>query len=49
VNKLIEEKKRFTVIPYPNRTHSMREGKNTQYHLYDTYLWYFMEHLMPDK
>jgi dipeptidyl-peptidase-4 len=49
VNKLIEEKKRFTVIPYPNRTHSMREGKNTQYHLYDTYLWYFTEHLMPDK
>lgn len=48
INKLIEEKKRFVVIPYPNRNHNMY-GQNTLYHLFDTYLWYFTEHLMPDK
>ncbi len=49
VNKLIEEKKRFFVIPYPNRMHNMQQGKNTQYHLYDTYLWFFSKCLMPDN
>jgi len=49
INKLIEEKKRFVVIPYPNRMHNMQQGKNTQYHLYDTYLWFFSKCLLPDK
>ncbi|MEQ8423598.1 MAG: prolyl oligopeptidase family serine peptidase, partial [Cyclobacteriaceae bacterium] len=49
VNKLIEMKKRFAVVPYPNRSHGLREGINTHYHRYDTYLWFFTEHLHPDK
>ncbi len=49
INKLIEEKKRFVVLPYPNRTHNMAQGKNTKYHQLDTYYWFFTEHLMSDE
>ena len=31
---LIAENKPFTVMPYPNRSHSISEGKNTTRHLY---------------
>ena len=33
-NKLIELNKPFTLMPYPNRSHSVNEGKNTTRHLY---------------
>jgi dipeptidyl-peptidase-4 len=31
---LIAADKAFTLMPYPNRTHAIREGKNTTRHLY---------------
>ena len=49
IDKLIAAKKRFTVLPYPNRSHGMREGENTKYHQSDTYLWFFSEHLLPER
>ncbi len=34
VDRLVAENKRFTLMPYPNRSHSVSEGKNTTRHLY---------------
>jgi len=34
VNELIAQKKEFSMMSYPNRNHGLREGINTQYHLY---------------
>jgi dipeptidyl-peptidase-4 len=33
-NKLIELNKPFALMPYPNRSHSINEGRNTTRHLY---------------
>lgn len=33
VDELIAKGKRFEVLPYPNRTHAIREGRNTDQHL----------------
>ena len=33
---LIAKGKRFSVLPYPNRTHAIREGANTDQHLMET-------------
>jgi dipeptidyl-peptidase-4 len=41
-NALIAAKKRFTIMPYPNRPHGIPD----RYHLYDLYLW-FLEENMP--
>jgi len=41
-NALIAAKKRFTIMPYPNRPHGIPDG----YHLHDLYLW-FLEENMP--
>lgn len=34
VNELIKHNKQFSMMAYPNRTHSIKEGKNTKRHLY---------------
>jgi len=34
INELIAHNKQFTMMAYPNRTHSIAEGKNTTRHLY---------------
>jgi dipeptidyl-peptidase-4 len=34
VNELIKHNKKFTFLPYPNRTHGISEGKGTRHHLY---------------
>ena len=47
VNKLIEHNKQFSMVVYPNRTHSIKEGKNTKRHLYETLTRYLKEHLAP--
>ena len=47
VNELIAAKKRFTMMAYPNRSHGMSEGRNTQYHLHDLYLTYLTTHMPP--
>ena len=33
MEELIAKGKRFSVLPYPNRTHAIREGRNTDQHL----------------
>jgi putative heme-binding domain-containing protein len=33
IDELIAKGKRFDVLPYPNRTHAIREGRNTDQHL----------------
>lgn len=45
VNKLIELNKPFTLMVYPNRTHSINEGKNTTRHLFGLLTRYLSEHL----
>lgn len=34
INKLVEYDKAFTMMAYPNRSHGIREGKNTTLHLF---------------
>ena len=45
INELIAYKKRFSVMIYPNRSHGLPEGENTQYHRYDMYTWYLNQNL----
>ncbi len=47
VNKLIELNKPFTMMAYPNRTHSIREGKNTRLHLFELLTRYLMVNMPP--
>ena len=44
-NKLIELNKPFTMMPYPNRSHSVNEGKTTTRHLHGLLTWYLTDHL----
>jgi dipeptidyl-peptidase-4 len=45
MNELIAQNKPFTVMPYPNRSHSISEGTNTVRHFYGTLMRYLHEHL----
>ena len=45
VNALIEHDKPFDMQIYPNRSHSIYEGKNTRRHLYTTMTRYLTEHV----
>jgi len=45
VNELIEHNKRFSMMSYPNRTHSIKEGEGTRRHLYELLTRYLKEHL----
>jgi dipeptidyl-peptidase-4 len=45
MNELIAHHKHFTVMPYPNRSHSISEGTNTVRHFYGTLTRYLHEHL----
>lgn len=45
VDKLIELNKTFTFMPYPNRSHSINEGKNTTRHLYGLLTRYLNDYL----
>ena len=45
INELVAYKKRFTMMAYPNRTHSISEGKNTTLHLYTLLTRYLNENL----
>lgn len=44
-NRLIELNKPFTQMLYPNRTHSINEGKNTTRHLFELLTRYLHEHM----
>jgi dipeptidyl-peptidase-4 len=45
LNALIAANKPFTIMPYPNRTHSISEGEGTTLHLYSLLTRYLNEHL----
>jgi len=45
VNELIKHGKHFTMMAYPNRTHGIREGKNTTRHLHELLTKYLKENL----
>jgi dipeptidyl-peptidase-4 len=45
VDKLIELNKPFTMMAYPNRSHSINEGKNTTRHLYALLTRYLHDNL----
>ena len=43
IDKLIAANKHFTIMPYPNRTHSISEGEGTTLHLYSLLTRYLNE------
>lgn len=45
VNELIKQNKMFSTMVYPMRSHGISERENTSYHLYQTMLKYWVEHL----
>ena len=45
INELIRNNKQFTMMSYPNRTHAIREGKNTTLHLRELMTRYLQRHL----
>ena len=47
VNELVKHNKVFTMMTYPNRSHSISEGKNTRLHLYSLLTRYLREKLPP--
>jgi len=47
INELIKHNKQFTMMAYPNRCHSIREGANTTRHFRELLTRYLMENLPP--
>ena len=45
INELITHNKQFSLMSYPNRTHAIKEGKNTRRHLFETLTRYLKENL----
>jgi dipeptidyl-peptidase-4 len=45
INALVAANKPFTMLAYPNRTHSIREGKNTTLHLFGLLTRYLEQNL----
>lgn len=45
INVLVEANKHFSLMVYPNRTHSIRKGKNTSRHLFELMTRYLKEKL----
>lgn len=45
MNELVAQNKPFTVMPYPNRDHSINTGKGTSRHLYELMTRHLHEHL----
>lgn len=45
MEELIAKGKQFSVLPYPNRTHAIKEGPNTSQHLMDAMTRYLNENL----
>ena len=49
INELIANKKPFTMMAYPDRTHSISEGRNTSRHLFDLLTHYLNDHLKEKR
>jgi dipeptidyl-peptidase 4 len=47
INELVANNKHFTMMAYPNRTHSISQGKGTTRHLYETLTRYLEENMPP--
>jgi dipeptidyl-peptidase-4 len=47
INELIKHNKYFQVMPYPNRSHSIREGEGTSRHLSTMFTRFLQEHCPP--
>jgi len=47
INELVEHNKHFSMMAYPNRSHSIKEGENTKRHLYELLTRYLNENLPP--
>ena len=47
IDELITHNKHFTMMPYPNRSHSINEGRNTTRHLFETMTRYLRTHTPP--
>ena len=45
INELIKHNKHFSMMSYPNRTHSIKEGENTKRHLFELLTRYLKENL----
>jgi len=45
INELILHNRQFQVMPYPNRSHGIYEGKNTTRHVYTLLTNYLMDHV----
>jgi len=45
INELIKHNKSFTMMSYPNRSHGIREGKNTSLHLFKLLTQYLKKNL----
>src|SRR6185295_7534663 len=45
VDELVAANRPFTIMPYPNRTHSISEGRGTSKHLYGLLTRYLQENL----
>jgi dipeptidyl-peptidase-4 len=45
INELVSLKKPFSMMAYPNRTHSISEGKGTSYHLRQMLTQYLYDNL----
>jgi len=45
INELVKHNKSFSMMTYPNRTHSIKEGEGTTLHLYTTMTRYLMDNL----
>ena len=48
INELIKHNKQFSMMSYPNRTHSIREGKNTTRHLRKLMTQFLLQNLPPN-
>ncbi len=46
INELIIQNRPFTVMPYPNRDHSINTGKGTSRHLYELMTSFLNQHLI---
>ena len=47
INRFVELGKPFDFMDYPNRTHSISEGKGTTFHIYSLIARYLVDHVPP--
>ena len=47
INKLVDVGKPFDFMDYPNRTHSISEGKGTSFHIFSLIARYLEQHVPP--